>query len=313
MSTQRFRILSIDGGGIKGIFPAAFLAAIEPKLPNQIFKYFDLIAGTSTGGIIALGLGMGLKANELLDFYLQKGSTIFPSFGKSVFGKIRGLFKTKYASHELRNALTVAFGERKLGESTTRLVIPTLNANSGRIYVYKTRHHQKLEVDEDVKVVDVALATAAAPTYLPPHISPQGIPFLDGGLWANNPTGLAVVEAVGILNQDRRNLEVLSLGCTEEPQDFSIVRGGGLQWARAAIKAAMSGQSFGSMGTAYLLAGHEHVHRVSPIVAPGRFSMDDTTKLDQLRAFGFEQAREELPRLRELFFGEPATSFKHLR
>lgn len=94
----------------------------------------------------------------------------------------------------------------------------------------KTRHHPKLEMDHKVRVVDVAMATSAAPVYLPSYISPQGIPFLDGGLWANNPTGMAVVEAVTMLGIDRNQIEVLSLGCTEEPHDFTKVSN--LQLAR---------------------------------------------------------------------------------
>ncbi|HEY2390391.1 MAG TPA: CBASS cGAMP-activated phospholipase [Candidatus Angelobacter sp.] len=309
MSTPRIRILSIDGGGIKGVFPAAFLSAIEERLPHRISKYFDLIVGTSTGGIIALGLGLGLTASQLLEFYITKGPSIFPVSGRSLFGKCRSLFTSRYKNHALRNALAEVFQDLSLGDSSARLVIPTFNSNSGEIHVYKTPHNPRFEMDFSVKAVDVALATSAAPVYLPAYISPEGVPFLDGGLWANNPTGLAVVEAIATLDAERSNLEILSLGCTQEPKDFIKVGGGALKWARAAITAAMSGQSFASMGTAYLLAGHDHVHRFNPTVRAGRFALDNTTSLDQLRAFGYEEARQAIPKLRESFFFEPTAPY----
>lgn len=306
MNTPRFRILSIDGGGIKGLFPAAFLASLEERVPKPICQYFDLVVGTSTGGIIALGLGLGLSARQLVDFYVNRGPGIFPASARTLLGRCRNLFRSRYNNHALRTALTEVFQDLTLADSAVRLVVPTFNANSGDIHVYKTPHHPRLEMDFNVRAVDVALATSAAPVYLPPHISPEGIPFLDGGLWANNPTGLAVVEAIATLNSDRTNLEVLSLGCTQETKDFIKIGGGALSWARAAITAAMSGQSFASMGTAYLLAGHDHVHRFNPTVAPGRFALDDTASIDQLRAFGYEVARQAIPKLRERFFSEPA-------
>lgn len=309
MNVPRFRILSIDGGGIKGVFPAAFLAAIEERLSTPISQYFDLIAGTSTGGIIALGLGLGFSAKELLHFYIEKGPKIFPASGRHWTKRWQNLFKSRYASTTLRMSLTEVFGDSTLGESSSRLVIPTFNANSGEIHVYKTPHNPRLEMDYCIKAVDVALATSAAPVYLPPHISPEGIPFLDGGLWANNPTGMAVVEAIAILGVARESIEVLSLGCTREPKDFTHTGTGLIGWARAAINAAMTGQSFGAMGTAYLLAGHEHVHRFDPIVVPGRFSLDNATALDQLRAFGYEEARQAIPKLRERFFSAPSEPY----
>jgi patatin-like phospholipase/acyl hydrolase len=305
MTKTRFRILSIDGGGIKGVFPSAFLNAIEERLSNPLRQYFDLIVGTSTGGIIALGLGLGFSAKELLEFYLSKGPKIFPASSRNWLGHCRNLFKSRYKNTELRAALTEVFQDSTLGDSSVRLVIPTFSSNSGEIHVYKTPHNPRLEMDYSIKAVDVALATSAAPVYLPPHISPEGVPFLDGGIWANNPTGMAVVEAIGVLDVDRKNIEVLSIGCTREPNDFVATGTGVIGWSRRILAAGMAGQSFASMGTAYLLAGHEHVHRINPIVVPGRFGLDNTAALDQLRAFGYEEARQAIPKLRERFFSQP--------
>jgi patatin-like phospholipase/acyl hydrolase len=114
------RILSIDGGGIKGAFPAALLAHLEESLKTPIVDYFDLIAGTSTGGIIALGLGLGLSPSEMLKFYEGQGSTIFPA-SQSLSTRAKHYITTKYSGDALQKCLTSAFGNRVLGESTKRL------------------------------------------------------------------------------------------------------------------------------------------------------------------------------------------------
>ena len=169
------RILTIDGGGIKGVFPASFLATVEDTIGDNIANYFDLIVGTSTGGIIALGLGLGLSAKEILDFYEESGPLIFG--GNRVLRYLRWLGMAKYNSDNLREKLTDCFGRKKLGDSTKRLVIPCLNLETGAVHVYKTAHHSRLLRDYKEEVVEVALATSAAPTYFPPHRSPTGVPF----------------------------------------------------------------------------------------------------------------------------------------
>jgi patatin-like phospholipase/acyl hydrolase len=308
---SRFKILSIDGGGIKGAFPAAFLASIENQLGEPIFRYFDLITGTSTGGIIALGLGFGLRASELVKFYVEKGPHIFPVKRRRWWRTGHTLFFPRYNPAALKAALEQVFGETKLGELKSRLLIPTLNAASGDIHVYKTPYHPRLEMDYKARVVDVALATSAAPTYLPAHTSPEGIPFLDGGLWANNPTGMAVVDAIAMLNANRENIEVLSLGCSRTAKNFAKYGGKGRwAWAKNAIEAAMSGQSFASMGTAFQLVGHEHVERIDVDVEPGRFELDATKHINELCGHGYEKARHALPRLRPRFFAEVAAPFE---
>ncbi len=176
--------------------------------------YFDLIVGTSTGGIDTLGLGYQLRATftTLREPDRHLG-------GNRIVKSIRRFRVAKYSDRPLRNALETVFGERKLGESSKRLVIPSLNLDTGEVYINKTAHHSKFERDYKKKVVDVALATAAAPTFFPTHQSAVGTPLIDGGVYANNPTGLAAVEAIGVLNWPKGLLRVLSLGCTLEPFD----------------------------------------------------------------------------------------------
>lgn len=174
------KILSIDGGGIRGVFPASFLTTIEDAIGHKIANYFDLIVGTSTGGIIALGLGLGLPAKDILSFYEEKGPAIFS--GNWLFRRLSQLFFPKYNVLPLRKALESIFNQSLfLGESKTRLVIPSFNLDTGEVHIYKTAHHQRFERDYKENVVDIALATSAAPTYFKTHLMPKGIPLVDGG------------------------------------------------------------------------------------------------------------------------------------
>jgi patatin-like phospholipase/acyl hydrolase len=104
--------------------------------------------------------------------------------------------------------------------SQVRLLIPSFDANKADIHIYKTAHSERLMMDCRVEAVEGAMATAAAPTYFPAYDSKTNIAFVDGGLWGNNPVALAVVEAITLLGQDPDNIDVLSLGCTDEPIDF---------------------------------------------------------------------------------------------
>jgi patatin-like phospholipase/acyl hydrolase len=305
---SRFRILSIDGGGIKGVFPAAFLASIEETLGGApVAGYFDLVAGTSTGGIIALALGLGLRASEILNFYERYGPTIFPQ--KSSWS---WLGTARYHVEPLRHALDKTFGLKRLGDSGLRLLIPSFNATTGRIHIYKTAHHPRLQMDFKVPAVEVALATSAAPVFFPPHRSRQDVTLIDGGIWANNPVGLAVTEAISMLGRSGTELDVLSIGCTSRPPDFTQTGSGLGFWALRALDAAMEGQSFAALGTAQHLAGHENVFRFNPIVLPGRFTLDKVRRIGELKAFGYSEARESLRRLTPRFFSTPADQFTAL-
>ncbi len=304
------RILAIDGGGIKGVAPASFLAVVEEATGEKIVDHFDLIAGTSTGGLIALGLGIGLSAQEILTFYRERGPQVFGQLEgclDRILRYVRWPLRPKYDPSNLRAELFEVFREKKLGHSFTRLVIPAYHRDRQSVYVFKTAHHPRLEVDCHVDAVDVAMATAAAPVYFPSHRIPTGSHLLDGGIWANNPTGLAVVEAVGILGWPGHDLRVLSLGCTDDTWTFVAdpgLVGMGLM-GRNLINLFLQGQSNASLGVANILTGHPHsgtrVWRYSPKVPAGTFSMDRTSQIERLAGLGAVEARGALPHLRKEF------------
>ncbi len=302
------KILSIDGGGLKGVFPASFFTTIEDSIDHKIANYFDLIVGTSTGGIIALGLGLGLSAKDILCFYEEKGPAIFS--GNKLFRGLTQLFFPKYNVQPLRNALELTFkGRRFLGESTTRLVIPSFNLDTGEVHIYKTAHHQRFERDYKENVVDIALATSAAPTYFKTHFTSKGIPLVDGGIYANNPVGLSVVEAIGVLGWGKESLKVLSIGCTTEPLNVSSRKKGRCYWGLKNADVFLTAQSSLSLGTAKLLAGHENIIRISPQVFPGRFKLDSIKGMKSLKGLGDSEARKAIPLLRYVFFDKTANDF----
>lgn len=240
-----------------------------------------------------------------------------PAYGGSRFLRfLRSLGLSKYSQRPLKEALERRFGDRLLGQSTKRLVIPSLNLETGEVYVYKTAHHAKFERDYRERAVDVALATAAAPTYFPTHRSAAGTPLVDGGVWANNPVGAAVVEAIAVLGWPRDSLLVLSLGCTTEPLGVGWGRRHGLgigYWSWKLADLFMTAQTSASLSTAQLLAGHENVIRISPNVDKGRFSLDSVSEIRSLKGLGHSEARKALPGLRTLFFEGIAEEFQPTR
>ena len=269
---QPFRILSLDGGGICGAFVAGFLAGIEERTGKRIGQHFDLIAGTSTGGIIAAALAFGEPASRIEAFYREHGHLIFRRRKVEVNGRLKGAFKrlvfrtldhvllkdrgldcdwilhSKYKGEPLKAALTEVFSGKPLGESPTRLVIPSINLTNGQTKVFKTPHLPGLHIDLHLPVVDVVMATTAAPTYFPYAVIQPGSMYVDGGLWANNPTMVGLVESMAISNRclrdedprfDLETTSVLSVG-TGRCQRFMKPPGGeaGVAWWMAGISSS---------------------------------------------------------------------------
>jgi uncharacterized protein len=303
------RILTIDGGGIKGVFPAAFLAELEDKLRKPIVDYFDMIAGTSTGGIIALALGLGMTAAEILKLYCDNAERIFPpKFGL----RLRAIFRSKYTNSVLREVLEEIFQDRRLGDSRVRLLIPSLNLASERVHVYKTSHHPEIVNDYELDAVDVALATVAAPTYFPIHLSPDGVPYIDGSVWAHNPLGLAVIEAIGILEWPRNAIRVLSLGCTTQRLDVPWQKRtsyGASYWGARLAQVFTAAQSSSAVVTANSLIGATSLYRISPDMSGQRFTLDGVRHLEHLRRLGKAEATREFPKLYDAFFSSKAPAF----
>ncbi|RYG87888.1 MAG: patatin [Alphaproteobacteria bacterium] len=280
-----FRILSLDGGGIRGIYTASILADLEQRLcgGRRVAEYFDLIAGTSTGGILALGLGAGLPAGELRDLYVDRGHEIFPERKNTFAGRVRARVEDalqyvlyRYERDAVARLLTEKLQGKLFGESLNRLIIPSFDGKHSEVFVYKTPHHADYKFDRFEKMVNVGLATSAAPSFFRPFPN-GGYQLVDGGVWANNPIMLAVIEALICFTVRPEQIEVLSIGCGEDPyivNRMQMAFGGKLMWGDS-IFAAMRLQSMAATNQARLLLGPPAVTRLLPASFTPPIDLDD--------------------------------------
>lgn len=281
---KNFQILSLDGGGIKGIFSAAVLACLEDDLNIRIVDHFDLIAGTSTGGIIAIALALGIRPKDILDFYVSKGPLIFPK--SFLTPSSMHLFRRKYSAAPLEHALKSIFGEKKFGECTKRLVITSYNLGEDDVYLFRTPHHEKLRRDYRLPAWQVARATSAAPTYFPSAKNIDNIRLIDGGIWANNPSLVGITEAVNALSVPLASLSLLSIGTTEPiiKRPSRLDNGGVIAWARGStvVELIMRSQSISIDNQARMLLSEGRYFRINPQVTDKEFSLDDIKKAQSL-------------------------------
>lgn len=250
------KILSIDGGGIKGLFSAAFLAGLEERFNIQVGDCFDLIAGTSTGGILALALAARIPATQVVDFYKEWGPKIFtPKF--SGFRFIKRARFSKYGDENLKSAVQRIFEKRKMkdiyaAKNPVALCIASINAITGAPWVFKTPHNTKLGRDNEYYLWEVAMATSAAPIYFPlariniPGSSASNL-FVDGGLWANNPSEVALTEALTYLKAKLEDIYLYSLGNVRSNTTFNsdtIIQKGILLWREKVVNLTLETQAF---------------------------------------------------------------------
>ncbi|MEO0435226.1 MAG: CBASS cGAMP-activated phospholipase [Cyanobacteria bacterium J06656_5] len=287
---NRFQVLSLDGGGLKGLFSIALLANWEKNQGTRVSDHFDLIVGTSTGGIIALALGLGFKAEEVRDLYVTQGEKIFPP---SMMGDAKQWLDVKYSSEGLKVVLLGFLKNKRLGDSRKRLLIPAFDPKFEGIHIFKTPHHRRLKTDYRESAVHVAMATSAAPTYFQSHVRDSGLELVDGGVWANNPVMLGVTEAMGYLQRQQDEIAVLRIGTTDEVKSVGDIKtsGGKLAMAAPLIEFMMKGQSQSASGMALQLLGKERYHAINPKVASGDFKLDKVS--EELIAMADAQWRHE--------------------
>jgi hypothetical protein len=291
--SETFRILSLDGGyAMGGVFTASVLATFERVTGKRLVDHFDMIAGTSAGGIIAIGLGMGASAESILAFFRERWSPVFGTRGGYAWLKnIRSLIRPKYSPELLRRVVADCVGDRPLGESRTRLLIPAYDAALGRIYLFRTPHHPTHLYDQDIPAVDVALATSAEPTFFPAHRIPGRGVFLDGGLGANCPAMVGIVEAVSSCGRTVGDLRVLSVSATNYPFRISKAQQveGLMGWGPKIIQTLLFSQVQVVVAEASsLLRGR--FHRIDYVTEPSLYTMDKTRVVEELTVIGRAQA-----------------------
>jgi uncharacterized protein len=253
VSAVTFQVLSLSGGGFFGLYTVSVLEELERQIGVPIGSCFDLIAGTSVGGIIALAVAHEIPATEVKAAFEAHGPKIFSnrpaprSRAEAWADLYRSLFKPKYKREPLRQTIVDIIGEGTLlGHLKHPCIVPAVNLTKGGPQVFKTDHHPSFKRDLHLKAVDVALATSSAPGYFP--IAEVGDElFADGGLYANSPDLLALHEAEHFFRVPASDVRVLSIGTTTTRFSFSHEAGvnfGLLDWAsrQRLVRAMISSQ-----------------------------------------------------------------------
>src|SRR3954471_20511697 len=238
------RVLSIDGGGIRGLIPAIVLTELERRSGRRVWELFDLIAGTSTGGILACALCApeALPASEVVKLYEDQGPDIF---SRSLFQRIRsadGLLDEKYDDAALDSALERFLHDKLLSQTRPNLIVPSYDTNEPGPYFFKTTDAMA-SPDDDFPLNVVARATSAAPTYFEPVESGDRA-LVDGGVFATNPAMCALAEALNTVSA--KEVVLLSLGTGERThrRDFDEIKDWGLaRWARPILDVVFDGVS----------------------------------------------------------------------
>ncbi len=324
--SHKFRILSIDGGGIRGIIPGQILVALEEKLRKATGKpdtgisdYFDLIAGTSSGGILACAhLCPGsekpkkprFSAREVVDIYMERGDEIFSI---PVFHRLRtgfGVLDEKYPSKGIEDALNDYFGNTKLSMMRKPCLIPAYDVTRRKAHFF-TSHDAKKNPGKDFLIRDVARATSAAPTYFEASsvqsLSGVHYPLIDGGVFVNNPALCAYAEAHNKFKVTAREMMILSLGTgsVKEEYVYKKVRDWSMiEWIKPLLSIMMSGVSE--------VVDYQLRQIYSSVKAPNQYlridtyipknvnpAMDDATEVNRnaLKELGTETAQDNNSKL----------------
>ncbi len=280
---DEFHILALSGGGYKGLYSAKVLEEIEKKFNCPVARKFDLISGTSIGGILAIALALEIPAKEIVSLFYDLGKKIFKphlSFW--------GIYRSKYSNRGLKEALIEKFGDKKVGDLKHKIIIPTINFTKGGPQVIKTPHHGNFKTDCDKKLVDVALETSAAPTYFPIYSTSYG-DFVDGGLVANHPGLYACIEAEKFLKIKREKIYQLHIGtlsgkcasCLGE----SDLNSGLWQWKTKLIELIFSCQT-------------QSTEQILKFLLEDRYySIDQTPTESQIRSIGLDQISDNSRKL----------------
>lgn len=307
-------ILSCDGGGVRGVIPARILVEIEKELNSlyqrheekdkfRIGKLFDLVSGTSTGGIIALGVtstvkegGRSFQAQELLDLYQDNGDKIFPPPG-FIYGKLPDLVKgstgPRYDSSGLEAVLAHEFGTSELKDANPQVLISSYDLRARVPYWFDSLRAMS-HSEENYPVQKVARATSAAPTYFKAArttgVSGEERVLADGGLTHNNPTWKAFQDAQRLYKKAKKFF-ILSLGTGEAPVESLEGReeSGTLEWATGIAGVMMGGASdevhqsiLNQKSILEELGIKVEYHRIQPVLHPDLLKMDDPTRISHL-------------------------------
>lgn len=283
------RILSIDGGGIRGIVPCVWLAHVECALQRlgsqSIGSAFDLLAGNSTGAIIVAGLAAGKAPDEMAVLYEQASRAIFPQAPRRVLSRARriatqGLSAPKFDGRGLDRVLQLVFAERTLGDLDLPVLITAYDTITRAPVFFRSDD----PAHRDLPVWEVCRASSAAPGYFPAHrmhVGGREMSLIDGGVFANNPVLCAIDATLGRLGPgtNAHDLAVLSLGTGRGPYPISVGEAqhwGAVQWAMPILDVVFDAASDNNDRIARQLVGDGYL-RMQVALDPGQQLLDDAS------------------------------------
>ena len=266
------KVLALAGGGVRGVFQARFLQNLEQETKMSASEQFDMIAGTSTGSIVALAVASGVPAGKVLSLYSNESKNIF---SQRALGSLRK--GGRYNPMVLRKELDKLFGDMRLGDVKVEIVVPASVSDSLKGFVF-TR-----ESTPEYRLVDVALASASAPTYFrPARVDGSELTFVDGGLWANDPTLLAISTANQYLNVPLSEIRVLAIGTGFEARGYSRSQVDRMRFASLGtinyiLEFVMRSQAWFSQTRSSELLSPGSILHVDPVL-PTRIPLDDSAR-----------------------------------
>jgi uncharacterized protein len=316
--SKLLRILSIDGGGIRGILPGQVLISLEHKLQQKsnnqdarIADYFDLLAGTSTGGILTClylcpdknnPLRPAFSAKQAVDLYLKNGSSIFQNTFIHKITSVNGLNEEKYPSSVIEELLRSYFNDVKLSQLLKPCIIPSYNIHKRSTHFF-TQHDAKVKEGYDFYVREVTRATSAAPTYFEParvhSLTGVSYPLVDGGVFANNPALCAYAEARQQFKRSDSSKNVTAMdmfmfsigtGTTKRSYDYNKAIGwGAMGWIQPVLDIMMSGVSdtvdFQLKQIFDAIDKNQNYIRIDPEMGDSDTEMDNASP-ENLKSFG---------------------------
>ena len=226
-----FQVLCLSGGGFMGLYSALVLADLERRRGAPIHECFDLISGTSIGGIIGLGLASGVPAAKIVEAFVANGEQIFSDRQAAIsphqlaFDVLRFIRGAKYSPAALEATVQSILGNCTMADLPCRALVPAVDVTHGRPHLFRTPHAP--DHSGNIRALDVALATSAAPTVFPMHRIGD-THYVDGGIFAQSPDTLALTEATSVLGVPDDEVSMLSIGTTTEAFDFGTIRSASL-------------------------------------------------------------------------------------
>ncbi|MEG4286379.1 patatin-like phospholipase family protein [Microcoleus sp. A006_D1] len=306
------KILSIDGGGIRGIIPAMMLAEIEGRTGKRIWEMFDLIAGTSTGGLLALGLvapdfdkNPRYSIEQIIEVYRCRGREIFyePPIESQL--KVDDLLRPKYSSIGRKQVIRDMLGREPLNKALTNILIPAYDI-AQRVPVFFSNSNKRGKSFEKVcsgfTMAEAAMATTAAPTLFEPYRVGNRV-FVDGGVFANNPSAIASSEATTLSNREDILLVSLGTGHLTRKYSYEQSRNWGLvNWLDPLINIMLDGTSESvAIQIEYSLQKSQH-YRFQVALNHANDALDDcsVTNIQNLKVLAQESIAHNTRKIDEL-------------